>query len=236
MTLLLSFASHLLLCASDDRLTPGEFIFLNETLVSDGGAFALGFFSLTNSTTDFYVGMWYNDIPEKSVIWVADREKPITDSSASLMISDAAAVLLDSGNLVLQADSISILWQSIDHPTDTILPGTKIQYNRSSHSAIYITSWKEAEDPSPGDYSLGVDLSTCLQCMIWWKSKPYWRSQVWAGSLFAAGGVPNSYSVSYVTVMADEGARQRRWQLQHLFLQQSFHWLVSSSHGGAVWY
>ncbi|RRT38087.1 hypothetical protein B296_00058198 [Ensete ventricosum] len=150
--------------------------------------------------------------------------------------SDAAAVLLDSGNLVLQADSISILWQSIDHPTDTILPGMKIQYNRSSHSAIYITSWKEAEDPSPGDYSLGVDLSTCLQCMIWWKSKPYWRSQVWAGSLFAAGGVPNSYSVSYVTVMADEGARQRRWQLQHLFLQQSFHWLVSSSHGGAVWY
>ncbi|CAL9112664.1 unnamed protein product, partial [Musa acuminata var. zebrina] len=132
----------MLLHASDDRLTPGEFISRNETLVSDGGAFALGFFSPTNSTTDFYVGMWYNDIPEKSVIWVANRDKPITDSSATLRISedsnlvvvdaegeafsgrsDAAAVLLDSGNLVLRADSNRILWQSFDHPTDTVLPG-----------------------------------------------------------------------------------------------------------------
>ncbi|CAD5195744.1 unnamed protein product [Musa acuminata subsp. malaccensis] len=92
--------------------------------------------------------------------------------------SDAAAVLLDSGNLVLRADSNRILWQSFDHPTDTVLPGMKIQYNCSSHSTIYITSWKDADDPSPGDYSLGVDPSTCLQCLIWWKSKPYWRSQV----------------------------------------------------------
>ncbi|CAL9112650.1 unnamed protein product [Musa acuminata var. zebrina] len=234
ITFLLTSASHLLLHASDDRLTPGEFISRNETLVSDGGAFALGFFSPTNSTTDFYVGMWYNDIPEKSVIWVANRDKPITDSSVTLRISDdsnlvvvdakggllwssnltglgapgsdAAAVLLNSGNLVLRADSNSILWQSFDHPTDTMLPGMKIQYNRSSHSAIYITSWKDADDPSPGDYSLGVDPSTCLQCLIWSKSKPYWRSQVWAGILFSGERVPNSTSMTYVSVIADEDA------------------------------
>ncbi|URE25502.1 serine threonine-protein kinase [Musa troglodytarum] len=234
ITLLLSSASYLLLCASYDRLTPGEFISLNETLASTGGAFALGFFSLTNSTTDLYVGMWYNNIPEKSVIWVANREKPIIDSSATLRISDdsnlvvvdakggllwssnlsglgepgseAAAVLLNSGNLVLQADSNSMLWQSIDHPTDTILPGMKIQYNRSSHSAIYITSWKEADDPSPGDYSFGVDPITCLQGLVWWKSKPYWRTQVWTGNSFTGNRLPNSNSMGYIAVIADEDA------------------------------
>ncbi|RWW27424.1 hypothetical protein GW17_00008138 [Ensete ventricosum] len=37
----------------------------SETLVSDGGAFALGFLSPTDSTTDFYVGIWYNDVPNR---------------------------------------------------------------------------------------------------------------------------------------------------------------------------
>ncbi|CAL9107878.1 unnamed protein product [Musa textilis] len=267
---LLTSASHLLLHASDDRLTPGEFISRNETLVSDGGAFALGFFSPTNSTTDFYVGMWYNDIPEKSVIWVANREKPITDSSPTLRISDdsnlvvvdakggllwssnlsglgepgseAAAVLLNSGNLVLQADSNSMLWQSFDHPTDTILPGVKIQYNRSSHSAIYITSWKDVDDPSPGDYSLGVDSSTCLQCLIWWKSKPYWRTQVWAGILFSGERVPNSTSMTFVSVIADEDAisvtlsvSDRSPHIRHTMNYSGQIELLSWDHGSKHW-
>ncbi|CAL9153949.1 unnamed protein product [Musa hybrid cultivar] len=235
---LVSSFSLLLLGASDDRLTPGEFISLNETLVSDAGEFVFGFFSPTNSTGDFYAGVWYN-IPQRTVIWVANREKPINDSSATLRISDdsnlpsvdsnlvvvdakggllwssnltglgapgsdAAAVLLNSGNLVLRADSNRILWQSFDHPTDTVLPGMKIQYNCSSHSAIYITSWKDADDPSPGDYSLGVDPSTCLQYLIWWKSKPYWRSQVWTGNFFYGDQVQNPNSVGYITVIKDE--------------------------------
>ncbi|CAL9112666.1 unnamed protein product [Musa acuminata var. zebrina] len=150
---LVSSFSLLLLGASDDRLTPGEFIFLNETLVSDAGEFVFGFFSPTNSTGDFYAGVWYN-IPQRTVIWVANREKPINDSSATLRISDdsnlvivdseggifwssnlsgfgtpgndTAAVLYNSGNLVLRTNSHNILWQSFDHPTDTFVPGMKI--------------------------------------------------------------------------------------------------------------
>ncbi|RWW84437.1 hypothetical protein BHE74_00006966, partial [Ensete ventricosum] len=45
----------------------------SETLVSDGGAFALGFLPPTNSTTDFYVGIWYNDIPDELVVCVPNR-------------------------------------------------------------------------------------------------------------------------------------------------------------------
>ncbi|RZR76118.1 hypothetical protein BHM03_00000741 [Ensete ventricosum] len=229
---LLSSISLLLLGASDDRLTPGEFISLNETLVSDGGGFVFGFFSPTNSTGDFYAGVWYNNIPQRTVIWVANREKPINDSSATLRISDdsnlvimdseggifwstnlsgfgkprndTAAVLLNSGNLVLRANSDNMLWQSFDHPTDTFIPGMKIQYYYGNHSTRYITSWKDANDPSPGNFSLGIDSSTPIQLLIWSGTKLYWRSQVWFGKIFTGSRAINTTAVAYLTVLADD--------------------------------
>ncbi|CAL9775808.1 unnamed protein product [Musa acuminata subsp. burmannicoides] len=112
--------------------------------------------------------MWYNDIPEKSVIWVANRDKPITDSSATLRISDDSnLVVVDAKGGLLWSSNLSGLGAlGSDAAADTMLPGMKIQYNCNSHSAIYITSWKDANDPSPGDYSLGVDPSTCLQDLV----------------------------------------------------------------------
>ncbi|WOL03449.1 hypothetical protein Cni_G12169 [Canna indica] len=231
ISLVLSF-SHLLLCASDDRITPGASISSNGTLVSNGGAFALGFFLSGNSNSDLYLGVWYNNIPQKTVVWVANREKPITDSSAVLRISEdgnlivmdskggiywssnltglgtpgnnTVAVLLNTGNLVLRED-INILWQSFDHPTDTFLPGMKIQYIYSNHSTTQFTSWKDANDPSPGNFSIGIDANTVLQLLTWTGSKKYWRSQVWSGILFSGIRGPNSNSVIYITYLANEG-------------------------------
>ncbi|CAD5163507.1 unnamed protein product [Musa acuminata subsp. malaccensis] len=228
---LLSSLSLLLLGTSDDRLTPGEFISLNETLVSDAGEFVFGFFSPTNSTGDFYAGVWYN-IPQRTVIWVANREQPINDSSATLRISDdsnlvimdseggifwssnlsgfgtpgndTAAVLLNSGSLVLRANSHNILWQSFDHPTDTFVPGMKIQYNFGKQSARYITSWKDTNDPSPGNFSLGIGSSTAAQLLIWSGTKLYWRSQVWIGKMFTGSRAINTTAVAYLTVLEDD--------------------------------
>ncbi|CAD5163508.1 unnamed protein product, partial [Musa acuminata subsp. malaccensis] len=225
---LVSSLSLLLLGTSDDRLTPGEFISLNETLVSDAGEFVFGFFSPTNSTGDFYAGVWYNNIPQRTVIWVANREKPINDSSATLRISDdsnlvivdseggifwssnlsgfgkpgndTAAVLYNSGNLVLRANSHNILWQSFDHPTDTFVPGMKIQYNYRKHSATYFTSWKDANDPSPGNFSLGINSSTSIQTLIWSGTKLYRRNQVWIGKMLTGSRAINT-SVAYLTML-----------------------------------
>uniref|UniRef100_A0A804K3W2 Bulb-type lectin domain-containing protein n=1 Tax=Musa acuminata subsp. malaccensis TaxID=214687 RepID=A0A804K3W2_MUSAM len=180
---LVSSLSLLLLGTSDDRLTPGEFISLNETLVSDAGEFVFGFFSPTNSTGDFYAGVWYNNIPQRTVIWVANREKPINDSSATLRISDdsnlvivdseggifwssnlsgfgkpgndTAAVLYNSGNLVLRANSHNILWQSFDHPTDTFVPDPDLVGDKALQEKPSV-DWENAHRITSNQHLCGI--------------------------------------------------------------------------------
>uniref|UniRef100_A0A0E0M487 non-specific serine/threonine protein kinase n=1 Tax=Oryza punctata TaxID=4537 RepID=A0A0E0M487_ORYPU len=94
-------------CASDDRLVPGKPLSPGDTVVSDGGAFALGFFSPSNSTSErMYLGIWYNDIPRRTVVWVADRETPVTNGTSSA----PTLSLTNSSNLVLSDADGRVRW------------------------------------------------------------------------------------------------------------------------------
>ncbi|XP_068304400.1 receptor-like serine/threonine-protein kinase SD1-8 [Pyrus communis] len=139
-------------CTSLDTLVPEESLSADQTLISSGGTFALGFFSPENSKK-FFLGIWYNTIPKKPKVWVANRGSPL-DSPGVLMLgadgnlvvldgmtrkqvwsSNASipasamnattAVLMDSGNLRLIFVQ-DVLWQSFHHPSDTLLPSMKL--------------------------------------------------------------------------------------------------------------
>ncbi|KAF2311237.1 hypothetical protein GH714_021119 [Hevea brasiliensis] len=157
----------------------------DQTISSEKGAFVLGFFEPGNSSSS-YIAIWYNTVSEPSVVWVANRDKPVSDKySSQLRLSDGnlalfsesniliwsthlnptnssslEAVLLDDGNLVLRdgpSSSDPPLWQSFDHPTHTWLPGCKLGLNKITGKSTRLTSWKSKEDPAPGPYSFARD-------------------------------------------------------------------------------
>ncbi|KAF3450144.1 hypothetical protein FNV43_RR06224 [Rhamnella rubrinervis] len=76
-----------------DSIGPFQSISDGQTLVSKQGSFRLGFFS-PGISKNRYLGIWYNNIPTRTVVWVANRCNPINDSSGLLTINSR-------GNLVL---------------------------------------------------------------------------------------------------------------------------------------
>uniref|UniRef100_A0A453DB62 non-specific serine/threonine protein kinase n=1 Tax=Aegilops tauschii subsp. strangulata TaxID=200361 RepID=A0A453DB62_AEGTS len=138
-------------CKPDDQLTQAKPLTDRDTLISESGDFALGFFSPTSSNMSFYLGIWYHSLPgPRTIVWIANRDSPITNPSSMMLtvtnnsrmvLSDsegrdiwmvasnittvaagAYAVLNNSGNFVLRSSNNMDIWQSFDHPTDTILP------------------------------------------------------------------------------------------------------------------
>ncbi|KAL4628649.1 hypothetical protein ACB092_05G255400, partial [Castanea dentata] len=78
-----------------------------QTLVSNQKTFALGFFSLGNSNHR-YVGIWYYQITEQTVVWVANRDNPLNDSSGILSINSQGNLVLHTQNQALPIWSTNI--------------------------------------------------------------------------------------------------------------------------------
>ncbi|KAK9936203.1 hypothetical protein M0R45_013056 [Rubus argutus] len=103
-------------------------------LVSKQSKFQLGFFSPGNSSHR-YVGIWYSQskVSAKTVVWVANRNKPINDTSGVLTINRYGELVLYAHNMetasYLDDKSEIFIWQSFDYPTDTLLPGMKVGMN-----------------------------------------------------------------------------------------------------------
>ncbi|URE14426.1 serine threonine-protein kinase [Musa troglodytarum] len=191
------------------------------SLISERGSFALGFFS-PNGSDSRYIGIWYNEISVQTVVWVANRQRPVTGSHGSLSVaangtlvitgenstvvwsspplalSNPVAQLLDDGNFVVReadgnpSDPNSFAWQSFDYPTDTLLPGMKLGWNLTTRFNRTLTSWASAIDPAPGEYTFGIDLRGDPQVFEWSGTSVKWRAGPWNGLLLT--GVPQMAS------------------------------------------
>ncbi|CAF1718717.1 unnamed protein product [Brassica napus] len=199
-----TLSSFIFLCihvsSAADTISANFTLSGDQTLLSSNGTFKMGFFKPGNSA-NFYIGMWYQELSIQTIVWVANRDKPVSDKNTSVLrISDGNLVLLDGnnlvwstglnsssahdavlqddGNLVLRDDSGSPLWQSFDHLGDTWLPGAKIRYDKRTKKSQRLTSWTSVEDPSPGLFSLELDESTAYK-ILWNGSTQYWSSGPW---------------------------------------------------------
>ncbi|KAI9123802.1 hypothetical protein K1719_005102 [Acacia pycnantha] len=147
---LILFSYHYLFCAAFDAITIGKSVSDGELLVPEGRKFAFGFFAPGKSR---YVGIWYYNLPKQTVVWLANKDNPINDTSGVLSLSTHGNLILhhsntnfpiwstnisitvpsirvmaqlsDVGNLVLtRKDSKAMFWQSYDHE---IIPPTEYQ-------------------------------------------------------------------------------------------------------------
>ncbi|XP_050288877.1 G-type lectin S-receptor-like serine/threonine-protein kinase RKS1 isoform X10 [Quercus robur] len=192
-------------CTSVDTLTPNQSIKDGQSLISNKNNFALGFFSPGNSSYQ-YLGIWFVKVAYQTIVWVANRNDPIIDSSGVLSINQygnlvlhdssnrllwstnvsvqgttsSVAQLQDSGNLVLvQGNNKKVIWQSFDHPTDTLLPGMRLGLNRMTGLDRFLTSWKSQDDPGTGDYFCKINPTGSPQVVLYKGSTLYWRSAPW---------------------------------------------------------
>jgi hypothetical protein len=77
-----------------DSLAIGQSLLIGQTLVSAQKIFELGFFSSGNNT---YLGIWYHSMKLQPIVWVANRETPITGGNGSLTFTASSLDLLDRG-------------------------------------------------------------------------------------------------------------------------------------------
>ncbi|KAJ9671827.1 hypothetical protein PVL29_025502 [Vitis rotundifolia] len=203
--------------AAVDTITQAQSIGDGETIVSAGGDFELGFFS-PGSSKNRYLGIWYKKISTGTVVWVANRDVLLNDSSGTLKLDERGtlvllnkanmtiwssnssrsvqspvAQLLDTGNLVVRnendSDPENFLWQSFDYPGDTFLPGMKYGKNLVTGLDSYLTSWKSTDDPSTGDFTNRLDPRGFPQMFLKEGSVVTFRSGPWNGLRFS--GMPN---------------------------------------------
>ncbi|KAK8497377.1 hypothetical protein V6N12_018872 [Hibiscus sabdariffa] len=111
--------------------------------LSPSGLYGFGFYSQGNG---YAVGVFLAGVPEKTVVWTANRDDSPVPSTTSLVLTadgrfilrslqgreesivpdssqkiDAAA-MQDTGNFVLFNSDHDIIWESFKYPTTTILP------------------------------------------------------------------------------------------------------------------
>eukprot|EP01018_Ginkgo_biloba_P033208 Gb_05527 [translate_table: standard] len=140
----------------------------NSSWVSVSGEFAFGFYEPIAGQKLYLLGIWFNKIRNRTLVWTANRDDPVGEGSTlelteagdlilfdshrnqkwsadkSTLGSVAKAAMLDSGNFVLLNASSQPVWQSFDSPTDTLLPGQTLKRNSTMFSRA-----------SPQNYSTG---------------------------------------------------------------------------------
>ena len=170
----------------------------NASLRSFSGDFAFGFYPLRNGL--YLVGIWFDRIPEKTLVWSANRNHP-AEKGSSIQLTNAGALVLtygngstlqiyneavaslgtmeDDGNFVLKESSSRVLWQSFNFSTDTLLPGQALLQGQKLYSKA-----KGSSNYSTGNFMLEMQSDGNLVLSAYHFSDPgYWTTQTFADNL-----------------------------------------------------
>eukprot|EP01018_Ginkgo_biloba_P010710 Gb_12130 [translate_table: standard] len=159
-------------------------------LYSANKTFGLGLF---NPAEDKAFFLSIKHLNSAMIVWTANRDSPVSNSDPFEFSADGNAGLTsngnivwssktggkgvkvmelqESGNLVLLDNSSQIIWQSFDHPTDTLL------FNQSLKVGMKLVSNAGTEDPSSGTYFLNLEYGDLVLYANYNPPQPYWTMQ-----------------------------------------------------------
>jgi hypothetical protein len=165
--------------------------------VSPSGDFAFGFQQIGKG--GYLLAIWFNKIPEKTIVWSANGDNLVPIGSkveltkdGQFVLSDptgkeiwkpglvgtgvAYAAMLDSGNFVLASQDSGFLWESFDHPTDTILP--TMTMNRGSKLVAHYSERNYSNGRFHFTLKMGGNLSLETRFFpLEFSSTGYWSSE-----------------------------------------------------------
>ncbi|KAK7848239.1 g-type lectin s-receptor-like serine/threonine-protein kinase lecrk3 [Quercus suber] len=140
------------------NVNPGSFLTptTNSSWPSPSGQYAFGFYKQGNG---YAVGVFFAGIPEKTVVWTANRDDPPVPAAVTLNFTSAgrlvlqsaqgttksvvvlgetasSASMLDTGNFVVYNSDNQSIWESFQNPTDTLLPTQQLFYDDVLDSSV----------------------------------------------------------------------------------------------------
>ena len=148
--------------AAVDTISANQRMKDGETIVSDGNMYELGFFTPGNSKNR-YVGIWYKQISIFTVVWVANRETPINDTSGEFTVTKEGNLQIHShGNTLIWSSNSTISVTTVSNPIAQLLDtGNLVVWDESSTKESPI--WESFDYPGntllPG-MKFGKDLIT----------------------------------------------------------------------------
>ncbi|KAB2622070.1 receptor protein kinase ZmPK1 [Pyrus ussuriensis x Pyrus communis] len=216
-----------------NRLSRGSSLSVQDdfdVLTSPDESFTCGFYGV--GTNAFWFSIWFTKSVDRTVVWTANRDRPVNGLGSRLSLGrDGAmvltdvdgtavwgtpvnssssradtAVLLDSGNLVLRDKRGKVLWQSFDFPTHTLLPNQPFTKSKKLISSLGKGNF------GTGYFSFSFDNDNVLKLMF---DGPDTSSLYWPDPDYDVyvGGRTN-YNSSRVAVLDDLGKFSSSDELQ----------------------
>ncbi|XP_068487192.1 G-type lectin S-receptor-like serine/threonine-protein kinase At1g67520 isoform X2 [Phaseolus vulgaris] len=204
MHLWLWWSSSIHVDAADDSLNPGDTFNSSSQLYSKSRNYFLDFYSLL-SGGEFFTYLAIQNAHDNTIVWDANKEQSVHQNDAVLSlnfsgvlkieypsvnkpiilysppqpINNTVATLLDTGNFVLQHlhsnGTTTLLWQSFDYPTNTLIPTMKLGVNHKTGHRWLLFSYLTEGRATPGGFSLewepkGQELMIRRRGKVCWKS------------------------------------------------------------------
>ncbi|XP_021728908.1 G-type lectin S-receptor-like serine/threonine-protein kinase RLK1 [Chenopodium quinoa] len=227
--------------------------------LSPSGDFAFGFHQLPITGNLFLLAIWYANFPD-TIVWHANDGNPVPQGSSVKITANEGLVLTDpqgtnlwsttseliggggsvsfgfmndTGNFALKRNSNNVtVWQSFDHPTDTLLPGQSLGIDGMINSRLSETNYTmgrfQYHLTSDGNMALNTrDLSTGYIYSAYHISDP------------ANPGQTQRYvynETGYMYILRKDGSMYNMLPDGYTPSQDQYQRLILSSDGILIWY